>query len=449
MLLALGLAELFRQPFNDLAAKDLTLNVAAGGSLGLTILIIALLVGIVAGLYPAIYLTRFRPITVLRGRLATGSKGRNLRNLLVVFQFATTIALITCTGLIYQQLRYMQHKRLGFTKDNVLLLPNQLGEGYEAFMNEVSTYPQVVSTTVSQQSPHFINTSQGTHVKGREDTYQVNRTYTDHRFLDTYDIRLKAGRYFDPRRVGDTARMVLNETAVRMMGIEQPIGALVSRGRDYYEVIGVVEDFHFQSLHSPIAPLMMILSHDGINAHRISVRITGQDIPGTLDFLRSTWAQYATDTPFQYSFLDQDYENLYRAESRLGRVFGVFTGLAIFVACLGLLALAAFLAEQRTKEIGIRKVMGASVRSIVLLLSQGLHAPGADCLCGGRSPGVLGHANVAVGLRLPHRYQRRAVFAGRRGRPADRLAHGKLPVDQSRVEQSGGRAAGRVEVRGS
>ena len=371
MLLALGLAEIFRRPFNDLAAKNLTLNFAESSSLGLIILVIALVVGVIAGLYPAIYLTKFKPVAVLRGRLASGSKGRKLRNVLVVFQFATTIGLIVCTGLVYQQLQYIQNMSLGFQKENIVLLSNQLGAGYDAFMNEVRTNTHVLSVSASQESPYQITSSQSTHVKGSEDTYQVNRVYADYNFLSTYDIALKAGRYFDPDHTTDTAKIVLNETAVRDMGIEHPIGALIARDDEDFEVIGVVEDFHFQSLHSPIAPLMILLSYEDWSNQKIAIRITGQDVPGTLGFIQSTWNKYATDAPFRYSFLDQDYENLYLAESRLSKVFGIFTSLAIFVACLGLLALAAFLAEQRTKEIGIRKVMGASVSSIVLLLSKG------------------------------------------------------------------------------
>ena len=374
MLLALGLAEIFRRPFNHLAAKTLTLNVTENGSLWLTILLIAVVVGVISGLYPALYLTKFRPVEVLRGRLSSSSRGRNLRNMLVVFQFATTIGLIVCTGLVYQQLRYMQNKSLGYTKENVILLPNKLGEGYAAFINEIRTYPQILATTATQQSPHQITNNQGglqVRGQGEDQIYQLNRLLADDNFLSTFDIPLREGRNFSAELVSDTAAMILNEAAVRKMGIENPLQTQIRRNNQWYEVIGIVKDFHFQSLHNPIAPLFIILDPSQSDSYVLGIRISGQDVPGTLAFLQSTWDKYATDAPFQYSFLDQDYEALYRAESRLSKVFGIFTGLAIFVACLGLLALAAFLAEQRTKEIGIRKVMGASVRSIVLLLSKG------------------------------------------------------------------------------
>ncbi len=374
MLLALGLAEIFRRPFNELAAKSLTLSVTENGSMWLTILVIAVVVGVIAGLYPALYLTKFRPVDVLRGRLSSSRRGRKLRNLLVVFQFATTIGLIVCTGLVYEQLQYLRNKSLGYTKNNVVLLPNQLGESYDAFVNEISTYPQVVTTAFSQQSPHQITNSQsGLQVRGQDENqaYQLNRLLADENFLATFDIALKAGRNFSTELASDTATMILNEAAVRKMSLKDPLQAQIRRDDQWYRVIGVVEDFHFQSLHNPITPLFIVLDRSRSNYNVLEVRISGQDVPGTLAFLQSTWGKYATDAPFTYSFLDQDYENLYRAESRLSQVFGIFTGLAIFVACLGLLALAAFLAEQRTKEIGIRKVMGASVRSIVLLLSKG------------------------------------------------------------------------------
>ena len=371
---SLGLAEIFRRPFNELAAKSLSLSVTENGSMWLTILVIAVVVGVIAGLYPALYLTKFRPVDVLRGRLSSSRRGRKLRNLLVVFQFATTIGLIVCTGLVYQQLQYLQNKSLGYIKDNVILLPNQLGESYDAFVNEISTYPQVVTTAFSQQSPHQITNGQGglqVRGQGENQAYQLNRLLADENFLATFDIALRAGRNFSTELASDTAAMILNEAAVQKMSIKDPLQAQIRRNNQWYRVIGVVENFHFQSLHNPITPLFIVLDRSRSNYNVLEVRISGQDVPGTLAFVQSTWEKYATDAPFTYSFLDQDYEALYRAESRLSRVFGIFTGLAIFVACLGLLALAAFLAEQRTKEIGIRKVMGASVRSIVLLLSKG------------------------------------------------------------------------------
>ncbi|WKN42571.1 ABC transporter permease [Tunicatimonas pelagia] len=373
-LLGLALAELLRRPFNQLANKELSLNLLDNPTLGLAVLITGLMVGIIAGLYPAFYLTRFQPIQTLRGSMKTGQKGKSFRNALVVFQFATSIALIVCTAVVYQQLQYMQNKKLGYNQENVVILGNAVESSFDAFVNELSAYPQVRAVTASSQSPHMITNSQGgLQVRGQaeDQIYQLNRLFVDHNFLPTFDIVLKEGRNFSEKLASDTAVMILNEAAVRQMGIDDPLNAKVRRNNEWYRVVGVTEDFHFQSLKNEIAPLFILLGWGPSAYNNIEVRISGEDTPGTLAFLEETWQKFSPNNPFYYSFLDQNYEALYRTEMRLGKVFGIFTGLAIFVACLGLLALVAFMAEQRTKEIGIRKVMGASVRSIVLLLSTG------------------------------------------------------------------------------
>lgn len=373
-LLGLGLAELFRRPFNQLANKELSLNLLDNPTLGIAVLVIGLGVGILAGLYPAFYLTRFQPLHVLRGSMKTGRKGKNFRNALVVFQFAISIVLIVCTTVVYQQLQYLQNKKLGYNQENVVILGNAVQSNFDAFINEVKAHPQVRSVAASSQSPHLITNAQGgLQVRGQDEDqiYQLNRLFVDPNFLSTFKIPLKEGRNFSEMLASDTAAMILNEAAVRRMGIEDPLNTQVQRNNEWHQIIGVIEDFHFQSLRNEIAPMFILLGRDPGYYNNIDIRINGEDVPGTLAFLEETWQKFAPDNPFYYSFLDQDYEALYRTEMRLGQVFGIFTGLAIFVACLGLLALVAFMAEQRTKEIGIRKVMGASVRNIVLLLSQG------------------------------------------------------------------------------
>ncbi|MEQ9440334.1 MAG: ABC transporter permease [Cyclobacteriaceae bacterium] len=373
-LLALALAELFRRPFNQLANKQLSLNLFESPTLGITVLLVGLMVGLLAGMYPAFYLTRFQPVQVLRGALKTGREGRHFRNGLVVFQFAISIALIVCTGVVYQQLQYMQNKKLGYDQENVVLLGNAVSEHFDAFMNEVKAYPQVQQVTASSQSPHLITNGQGgllVRGQGENEVYQLNRLFVDYDFFTTFQIPVIAGRAFSRELASDTMSMILNEAAVKQMGLDDPLQTQIDRDEQIYQVVGVVEDFHFESLHNDIAPLFILLGENPYYYNTLEVRISGENIPGTLALLEKSWQKFAPDTPFDYSFLDQDYEALYRSEMRLGKVFGIFTGLAILVACLGLLALVAFMAEQRTKEIGIRKVMGASSRSIVLLLSQG------------------------------------------------------------------------------
>ncbi len=373
-LLGLGLAELFRRPFNQLANKELALNLFETPTLGIAVLIVGLGVGLLAGLYPAFYLTRFKPVQVLRGSLQTGRKGRSFRNALVIFQFAISIALIVCTAVVYQQLQFMQNKKLGYDQENVVILNNAVESSFESFINEVKAHPQVRSVTATSQSPHMItNVQGGLQVRGQaeDQMYQLNRFFVDPNFLETFKISLKEGRNFSEDLASDSVAMILNEAAVRQMGIDDPLNTQVKRNNEWHQIIGVAEDFHFQSLRNEIAPMFILLGRDPGYYNNLDIRISGEDIPGTLAFLEETWQKFSPNNPFHYSFLDQDYEALYRTEMRLGQVFGIFTGLGIFVACLGLLALVAFMAEQRTKEIGIRKVMGASVRSIVLLLSRG------------------------------------------------------------------------------
>lgn len=373
-LLGLGLAEIFRHPFNQLTDKQLSLNLFEYPTLGVSLLIAGVGVGILAGLYPAFYLTRFQPVQALRSSLKTGEEGKHFRNTLVVFQFTISIALIVCTGVVYHQLQYMQNKKLGYHQENVVLLSNAVENHFESFMNEVKSYPQVRNIAASSQSPHLITNSQGgLFVRGQEDDnelYQLNRLFVDYDFLPTFDIPLKIGRNFSSELASDSSAMILNETAVRKLGIEDPLQAQIQRDDQFYQVIGVVEDFHFQSLHHEISPLFILLGKSPGYYNNLEIRISEDDVPGTIAFLEKTWKKFAPDSPFHYSFLDQGYQALYRSEMRLGKVFGIFTGLAILVACLGLLSLVAFMAEQRTKEIGIRKVLGASVTSVVALLSR-------------------------------------------------------------------------------
>ncbi|WPP48829.1 ABC transporter permease [Catalinimonas niigatensis] len=373
-LLSLGMAELFRHPFNQLAGKALSFNLFDNPFLGLVLLMVGLGVGVLAGIYPAFYLTRFQPVQVLRGALKTGREGRRFRNSLVVFQFSITIALIICTGIVYQQLQYMQNKKLGYDQENVVLLSNAVEDKYETFVNEVKAHPQVQFVTASSQSPHLITNAQGgltVKGQGENQAYQLNRLFVDYDFLSAFDIPLKEGRNFSRAHASDSMALILNEAAVRQLGLDDPMQSEIDRDGEMYHVVGVVEDFHFQSLHNEIAPLFILLGPNPSYYNDLEIRISGEDVPGTLAFLEESWKKFTPDTPFNFSFLNQDYEALYRTEMRLGKVFGIFTGLAIFVACLGLLALVAFMAEQRSKEIGIRKVLGASARSIIILLSQG------------------------------------------------------------------------------
>lgn len=374
--LALLAALLLLSPFNTMAGKEISSGLFLEPWFMLSLLALMLLVGIVAGSYPAFYLSSFRPVEVLKGKLKAGMKSSGIRNVLVVFQFFISITLIICTLLVYQQLEYTRTKNLGFEKENVVVVKGtwRLAEGTQkALQQELIAQSQVVNASLSNNVPPGVNNTTIFRKKGTEEDILISTYNVDHEHLPTMQIELVQGRNFSREFPTDTTAILLNEAAVREFGFENPLNEEVLYfGGEYaqmqsYKVVGVIKDFNYESLRNSIRPLALMLTTNGSN---LSVRIAAGDVRPTLDLIERSWNKFAPDEPFQYSFLDEDYDALFRAEQRLGVVFSVFTGLAILVACLGLLGLAAFMAEQRTKEIGIRKVMGASVTSVILLLSK-------------------------------------------------------------------------------
>lgn len=321
-LLAMIAAILLLTPFNNVAGKEISSELFTKAWFLLSLLGLMLIVGVLAGSYPAFYLSSFRPVEVLKGKLKAGMKSSGIRNVLVVFQFFISITLIICTLLVYEQLEYARTKNLGFDKENV-----------EDIL--ISTYN------------------------------------VDHDNLPTMQMELMQGRNFSLDFPTDTAAVILNEAAVREFGFDNPLNETIlyfGNGREQeFKVIGVIKDFNYETLRNKIRPLALFFTKQGGN---ISVRIAPGNVASTVSVLEDTWEKYAPGEPFQYRFLDESYDALFRAEQQLGKVFSIFTGLAILVACLGLLGLAAFMTEQRTKEIGIRKVMGASITSVILLLSK-------------------------------------------------------------------------------
>ncbi len=380
--LALGLAELLRIPFNWIAETQIQLPLLTYWFLP-GVLFLGILTGLLAGSYPALYLTRFRPAQVLRGRLAGGAKNTLLRNSLVVFQFVISIALIVCTLLVYEQLSFVRNKELGFDKENLLVLNNggALGKSAEAFTHTLRGLSEVKNLSFTNVSPMagydgtiFIPAVADDSLGGmtfRDDEAQVlNNLMVSYDYLPTMGIKLKEGRNFSREIAADSANyaIILNEQAVRALGLQNPLGSQVMVASEYEAiVVGVVEDFHYESLHSQVEPLVLTLSD---RQDYLEISIASDDLPQTIVRIDELWRAHTGGLPLDYSFLDEDFDALFRADQRVGMIFGGFTSLAILIACLGLLALAAFMAEQRTKEIGVRKVMGASVRHIVLLLTK-------------------------------------------------------------------------------
>ena len=371
--LAIFFTSTFLSAFNSMAGKALSLNFLAqpwtmAGIAGLIIVI-----GVIAGSYPAFYLSSFKPVEVLKGRIRAGVKSGSIRNILVVFQFFISITLIVCTALVYQQLEYARNVNLGFDKENVIIISNAqwLGEKAEAFKQDLLSHSQIINASLSNSIPPKVQSNTVFRTEGTEVDHLITFYFVDHDYIPTLGMELAEGRNFSREFSTDTAAVILNEAAVREFGFDEPLHqklwTFIDNPPRTYEVVGVVKNFNFETLRNEIRPMAILLSD---NPRFVSVRISPGNMQETLGLLESQWKAYAPNEPFEYTFMDEDFDALFRSEQRLGKVFTIFTGLAIFIACLGLLGLAAFTAEQRTKEIGVRKVMGASVFSVVVLLSK-------------------------------------------------------------------------------
>lgn len=383
LFLAIILAELLLRLFNSLTGKDLALPYFGNFGIFLGFFGIILVVGILAGLYPAFFLSAFNPLRTLKGKVGTAGKSSSFRHFLVVAQFAISIVLIIGTVIIQNQLSYMRNRNLGFNKEQVVIIPMpdpKARQAYKSIKTELMQNPSLISATASSSVPgksfHVI-TYRAEDMPENEHQKMVSY-FVDYDFLETLGIELAAGRNFSQEfSTDETSAFILNETAVKKLGWDSPLNkqiiwpsdlrkkdAIVKEGR----VIGVVKDFNVTSLHQLIEPVILQIRPK--NFRSISARIKAENIPETLAFLRDKWMKFFPAFPFEYSFLDDDFEKLYRADEKVGQIVGIFSSFAIFVACLGLFGLASFTAEQRTKEIGIRKVLGASVSGMVILLSK-------------------------------------------------------------------------------
>jgi putative ABC transport system permease protein len=389
--LALGVAYFFLPVFNTLADKQLSLPLTEIWFYGL-LLAASMLVALLAGLYPAFFLSGFKPVAVLKGKLALGTKSGWVRNGLVVFQFVVSIFLIIATIAVNKQLNYMQSKKLGYQKDQLIVVKEAflLGNNLQPFKEEVLRNASISSGTISGFLPVDGGwRSNNTFWKDEvlpdqvkiEEMVNMQQWEIDNDYLNTFQMKVKQGRGFSREFPSDSSAIVLNETAVARFKIEgDPIGKKISSFGAMREdgspdptkvitwnVIGVVEDFHYESLRDNIGPLGFFLrKSDG----KMTFRFEAASAPQVIDLLEKTWKKLSPDSPFQYSFLDEDFGKMYSTEQRLGKIFALFAMLAIIIACLGLFALTAFTTEQRTKEIGIRKALGASINNIILLLSK-------------------------------------------------------------------------------
>ncbi|MEQ8414312.1 MAG: ABC transporter permease [Imperialibacter sp.] len=357
--------------FNQLADKSLTIPWLEWWFIP-TLFGSAVLVGILAGLYPAFYLSAFKPIDVLKGSLSSGSKSSRMRSIMVIFQFTTSVVLIIGTFIIYRQMQYILNKKIGFDKEHVVLIQgaNTLGDRVKTLKTELASLAGVQNAAISGYLPISGTKRDGNPFwregKSKEDkAVGAQRWYVDSDYMGTLGMKLVDGRNFIQGMAADSSSIIVNQAFVSEFGFENPVGERIQNWKPY-TIIGVVEDFHFESLKGKIEPLTMVYGEWG---DVVSVKVSSSDMKEVLASIKSVWDDFAPNQPMRYSFLDESYARMYEDVQTMGRVFTTFAVLAIVVACLGLFALSAYMVEQRGKEISIRIVLGASGRVIFNLLT--------------------------------------------------------------------------------
>ncbi|MGB3778834.1 MAG: ABC transporter permease [Tunicatimonas sp.] len=357
--------------FNDLAQKQVYLHLLDGRVLGL-LAIITLVTGILAGLYPALFLSSFKPAKVLKGTFRVSSGSALFRKGLVVLQFALSIILIVGTLVINDQLSFIRNKKLGYSKDNTLVLPmsGDIGSSYLTFKNRLLEQPGIrYVTSASQDLTDVSSTTNGADWPGApEDGMLLSQLSVDRDFIDAFGIQMADGRAFSSERNADSTAFILNQAAVKMIGADNPVGLSFSVHGVEGTVVGVAEDFNFQSVRQAIAPMVLFVSPNWRN--KVYIKVEPDQLSEAITTVEDTWKQMNPAYPFEYRFLDESFDELYRAEQRTGELFNYFALIAIFISCLGLFGLSAYTAELRTKEIGVRKVLGASVPSILALFTK-------------------------------------------------------------------------------
>ena len=381
VIISLIIIEIALPYFGDLVGKQLSISYLENVFSIPLLLLFILFVGTIAGAYPALYLSSFNPVKVLKKE--TGNSGRNpwLRNSLVVLQFAVSIFLFIGTIIVYNQLNYISNKKLGFNKEQVLVVKKtddiaiKRPHNIESFVNDLKSVPGVIDASNSTQifGENFGSTPYK--VYGTNDNHIIDIMFADYYFASVYEIQMMQGRFYSREYGTDTTAVVINESAAKEFGIaNDPIGKQIVHPHtnddsvDVYTVIGVMKDFNYQSLHQKIQPLIIHLFNSQGFGRNISVKLSANNVKKEISEIGDVWHKYAGNQAFEYVFFDENFAKAYAAEERTGVIVSVFSVLAILIACLGLLGLAAFTTEQRTKEVGIRKILGASVPGIVVLL---------------------------------------------------------------------------------
>jgi len=380
MVLAAVMVWLSVSYFNDISGKNLVLSDLLKPGFGLFLLLLPFVVGGLAGSYPAFFLSSFQPVQVLKGKINKGFRRSNFRSGLVVFQFFTSIVLIIGTIVVFRQLNYIQNTKIGFNKDQVLVITgtNALGNNTVAFKNEVAKMSGVKGASFAGYLP-VANSSRNDNsfsteaVMTDKNGFNMQVWNIDYDYIPTLGMEMLKGRNFSSSYGSDSTGIIINEATAKLIGFEDPVGKKLytSDGTPgnsiVYTIVGVVRNFNYQSLRQNVAPLCFRL---GYNNWATAFKVAASDVQGLIKNIESKWKSMAPGMPFSYEFLDESFDNMYRAEQRIGKVALSFAVLAILIACLGLFGLATYMAEQRTREIGVRKVLGATVPNIVSMLSK-------------------------------------------------------------------------------
>jgi len=379
MILAFVITWLTLPLLSSLSGQQLSINVLLNWKILTAIFFIPFVVGFISGIYPALFMSSFRPVKVLKGLFKAGGSSISFRKVLVTAQFAISIILLISTAIVFKQLNYMQQKSLGFNKDRIITLPYNpvLDDKFAAFRSDLLANNNIKDAARSSRIPTGrLLDNMGASISRGDSLVPINAdikfVQADENFVTTYGIKMVAGKDFSKNYAADTSAFLINEAAVKTLGLksnEDAIGKPMGYGQRKGNIVGVINDFHFESMHQKITPIILIVANSPNSYGRISIKLNTANIPAALTFIESTWKKFLPETPYEYDFLDTNFKKLYESEQKQATIFTIFACIAIFIACLGLFGLSAFSITQRIKEIGIRKVLGASTGSIVSLLS--------------------------------------------------------------------------------